>query len=75
MTRRTGTARTSRPARDPYGLGPAQPYLAPAIATVALLIVGVMTLNLMNGQLPFRPGGNPGPGNQPDGAVRSSGRS
>jgi Tol biopolymer transport system component len=71
MTRRAGATRSTRPARDPYGLGPAQPYIAPIVATVALLIVGVMTLNLMNGQLPFRAGGNPAPGENPDGPART----
>ena len=35
MTRRT-PARESAAARDPYGLGPARPYVAPAIALLAL---------------------------------------
>ena len=61
MTRRT-TARTPGPAsasaRDPYGLGPARTFAAPAIAMVALVVVAAITLSLMNGQLPFRSSGN-----------------
>jgi Tol biopolymer transport system component len=72
MTRRTPArepARASATARDPYGLGPARPYVAPAIALLALAVVGVMTLSLMNGQLPFKSssgGGGGGGDNGPD---------
>lgn len=67
MTRRTATRAPAR-ARDPYGLGPARPYVAPIIALLALAIVGVATLNLMNGQLPFKSGSTArgGGGNEPD---------
>ena len=61
MTRRAGTTGTSR---DPYGLGPAGTYVAPAIAGLALVIVAAITLSLMNGQVPFH-GGSNGPGTQP----------
>ena len=65
MTRRGAPAR-GRAARDPYGLGPAGTYLGPAIAAIALVIIAVITFNLMNFQLPFRPGtGGPGGGNGP----------
>lgn len=67
MTRRV--AARPRPARDPYGLGPARPYVAPIVATVALLLVGVVTLNLLNGQLPFS-GGSRG-GGPVDGPART----
>jgi Tol biopolymer transport system component len=66
VTRRAGTA---RPSRDPYGLGPARGYVGPIAAAVALLLIGVVTLNLMNGQLPFS-GGSKGNGGQP-GPVRT----
>ena len=72
MTRRTPArepARASAAARDPYGLGPARPYVAPAIALLALALVGVVTLSLMNGQLPFKSssgGGGGGGDNGPD---------
>jgi Tol biopolymer transport system component len=58
VTRRGAPARTrsTRAARDPYGIGPAGTYVAPALAALALVIIGVITLNLMNGQLPFRTG-------------------
>jgi Tol biopolymer transport system component len=67
MTRRAGAVRGTR---DPYGLGPARPYLGPAAATVALIVVAIVTVNLINGQVPFRggsggPGGEPGPARTP----------
>ena len=69
MTRRA-PARDTATARDPYGLGPARPYVAPAIALLALAVVGVITFSLMNGQLPFRSsnggGGGGGGGSGPD---------
>lgn len=69
MTRRPGpprTTRVSRSSRDPYGLGPASSYLGPVVAAVALVLVAVVTINLMNGQLPLGGGsrngdGGPGP--------------
>lgn len=54
MTRRAATARR---ARDPYGIGPIGGYVGPIAAAVALLLVGIVTINLMNGQLPLRSGG------------------
>ena len=61
MTRPAGP----RPPRadDPYGTGLIGSFAAPALAVVGLLIVSIMTLNLMNGELPFGIGGGPGGGN------------
>ena len=51
---------------DPYGLIPPGTPLAPILASVGLLLAGVLTLNLLNGQLPFVSGGNgDGPGGGP----------
>ena len=47
-------ARATAPPRDPYGIGPARPYIGPALALIALVVIGAITLGLMNGQLPFR---------------------
>ena len=65
------TRRAAAP-RDPYGLGPARPYIGPAIALIALVVIAAVTLGLMNGQLPFRStsgsngnGGNGGPARTP----------
>jgi Tol biopolymer transport system component len=69
MTRRAGSPRARRGSNDPYGLGPAGAYIGPFVAAVALLLVGVVTLNLMNGQMPFS-GGSRGGNGQP-GPVRT----
>jgi Tol biopolymer transport system component len=66
MTRRPAA---SKPARDPYGIGPIATQAAPIAAAVVLVIVAVVTLTLLNGQVPFKTsgpgtgpnGGNPGP--------------
>ena len=51
MTRRPGATRQHR---DPYGLGPIAPHVGPIVAAIALLVIGAMTLSLMNGQLPIK---------------------
>ena len=45
-------------ARDPYGVGPVGSWLAPALSVVGLLLVGIVTLNLLQGEIPFGIGGN-----------------
>jgi Tol biopolymer transport system component len=58
----------SKPARDPYGLGPIATKVGPITAAVALILIGAVTLSLLNGQIPFKTtgsnsgnnGGNPG---------------
>jgi len=39
--------------RDPYGIGPVTGLIAPVLAVVALVVVAIVTLQLMNGELPF----------------------
>jgi Tol biopolymer transport system component len=60
---------TSRESRDPYGIGPVSGYAGPIVAAVALVVIAIVTLGLMNGQLPFRTStagpGDPGPGASP----------
>lgn len=56
-------ARTSRAARDPYGIGPVAGYVGPLLAVAALVVIAIATLSLMNGQLPFRSTGGKGNGN------------
>jgi Tol biopolymer transport system component len=53
----------SRPprARDPYGIGPVGSYLGPAASIVGLVLIGVVTYNLFNYDVPFI-GGNTGNG-------------
>jgi dipeptidyl aminopeptidase/acylaminoacyl peptidase len=70
---RPARARPPR-ARDPYGVGPVGSWIAPAASVVGLLIVAILTLNLMNGELPLGSGsgsnGN-GDGNG-DGPARTA---
>jgi Tol biopolymer transport system component len=69
MTR--ATRRASAQPRDPYGLGPARAYAGPVLAAIALLVVGVITLGLMNNQLPFNIGSGSGPGGKDGGPART----
>ena len=65
----TGRARgRPRGTRDPYGIGPAAQYVWPAVAVVALVVIAIVSLGLVQGQLPFArqttgsgSGGVPGP--------------
>ena len=54
----------SRPPRagDPYGLGSVGTVAAPVLSIVGLLLVGIVTLNLLNGDVPFGIGGPNGNG-------------
>jgi Tol biopolymer transport system component len=54
VTRREPPTRRRRGIGDPYGLAGATGLIGPAIAVVALIVIGIVTLNLMNGQLPIR---------------------
>lgn len=55
----TRVARERPPrAADPYGIGPVRSLLAPIASVVGLLLVGVITFNLLNGDLPFGIGSN-----------------
>jgi dipeptidyl aminopeptidase/acylaminoacyl peptidase len=59
-------------ARDPYGVGPVGSWFAPVASLVGLLVVAIITMNLMNGELPL--GGGPGPdgnGNGNGGVTRT----
>jgi dipeptidyl aminopeptidase/acylaminoacyl peptidase len=60
-------------AGDPYGLGIIGSFVAPALAIVGLLIIAIITIGLINGQLPLRLGpattGNGGTGD--DGPART----
>ena len=62
-----------RPPRsgDPYGLGPIGTVLAPALSLVGLLLIGVITLNLLNGEVPFGIGGSNGNGGVDGGPART----
>ncbi len=74
MTRATPTrsapARTPR-ARDPYGIGPVGSALGPILSIVGLVLVGVVTFDLLNGELPFGGGTGNDPGSVPGGPART----
>jgi len=52
---RGGAPARKRTPRDPYGIGPVSGYVGPAVAVVALVLIGAFTLSLFNGQIPFLP--------------------
>jgi dipeptidyl aminopeptidase/acylaminoacyl peptidase len=56
-------ARSPRAPRDPYGIGPVASYVGPAIALVALVLIGAFTISLLNGNIPFVPTANHNGGN------------
>lgn len=58
--------RRARPrgSNDPYGIGPVAEYVWPAVAVVALIVIAIVSIGLINGQLPIvRSSGNDGGGN------------
>ena len=62
-----------RPPRtgDPYGVGPIGTVLAPVLSLVGLLLIGIVTLNLLNGEVPFGIGGSNGNGGNVGGPART----
>ncbi|HUQ78402.1 MAG TPA: hypothetical protein VM427_05975 [Patescibacteria group bacterium] len=56
---------STRDSRDPYGIGPVAGYVGPGVSAIALIVIAIITLSLLNGQLPFRTtssdSGGPGP--------------
>lgn len=70
MTRGARPVRARPPrARDPYGVGPASSWIAPVASIVGLLLVGIVTLNLLQGEVPFGIGGGDGSGDGGGGGV------
>ncbi len=63
-----------RPPRagDPYGIGPISTAAAPLLSIVGLLLVGIVTLNLLNGDVPFGIGGPSENGGNGNGAGRTA---
>ncbi len=60
MTRAT-SPRPPR-ARDPYGLGPVGSFGGPLLSIIGLVIIGIVTINLFNYEIPLLgDGGNGGP--------------
>ena len=51
--------RPRRGTRDPYGIGPIADRLWPALAAVALVVIALVSIGLVQGQLPsFAKAGN-----------------
>jgi dipeptidyl aminopeptidase/acylaminoacyl peptidase len=67
VTRDAGT----RPPRagDPYGLGPIGSWIAPVLSVIGLVLIGIITLNLINGDVPLGVGGNGGTGGNGNGGT------
>jgi Tol biopolymer transport system component len=72
MTRSARSGRRPAVPRDPYGLVPTGSALAPILALAGLLVAALLTVSLLNGQLPFVTssgggggGGAAGPGATP----------
>ena len=40
-------------ARDPFGIGPVGTVVAPLLSVVGLVLIGIITFNLINGEAPF----------------------
>lgn len=57
-------------ARDPYGIGPVGSLVGPALSILGLVLIGILTLNLFNYDVPFVSGGGNGP-QGPVGADRT----
>ena len=69
----TRAARPRPPrAGDPYGVGPIGTILAPLLSIVGLLLIAVITLNLLNGEVPFGIGGSNGTSGNGDGPTRTA---
>ena len=65
MTRRSASGRAGGPRRttgDPYGLAAARPALAPLLSAAGLAVVGLLTVAVLTGNLPFLPSPNAGGG-------------
>jgi Tol biopolymer transport system component len=68
----TRAARPRPPrAGDPYGVGPIGTILAPLLSIVGLLLVGIVTLNLLNGDVPFGVGSSNGNAGNLGGPART----
>lgn len=63
-----------RPPRtgDPYGVGPIGTVVPPALSLIGLILVGIVTLNLLNGEVPFGIGGSNGNGGNGNGPARTA---
>ncbi len=64
----------SRPPRagDPYGIGPIGTVAAPLLSIVGLLLIGIVTFNLLNGDVPFGIGSSDGDGGSGVGPDRTA---
>ncbi|HEX7473793.1 MAG TPA: hypothetical protein VF323_11980 [Candidatus Limnocylindrales bacterium] len=63
MSARRPAAGARRPrSGDPYGIRPSAALIAPAVSIIGLILIGWVSVGLMTGNLPFKPGGHSGPG-------------
>lgn len=69
----TRAARPRPPrAGDPYGIGPIGTIIGPLLSVLGLVLIGVITLNLLSGKVPFGIGGSNGNGGGGDGPTRTA---
>jgi hypothetical protein len=59
---RTAAQRSSPRSADPYGIGPVGGYIGPVLAVIGLVVVAIVTLNLLQGQIPLLSTQKPGTG-------------
>lgn len=65
MSNPASAGRGRRSSGDPYGVAAARPFLAPLLSLAGLAVIGLVTLGLLTGNLPFLPSrttGGPGGG-------------
>ena len=75
MTKPVRPVRSGPPrARDPYGVAPLGPYLAPVLSAIGLVVIAVLTFSLLNGAVPFGIGSGNGNGGNGDNGGDDPGR-
>ena len=59
--------------RDPYGVRPNASWIAPALSVIGLVLVGILTFNLLQGEIPLGIGGSGGDGGSNGGTGNGNG--
>jgi len=61
----SGTPQRRPPSRDPYGLLASGTPIAAVVSIIGLIVVGIVTFSLLNGEVPLAGGANPGTSDRP----------